>query len=419
MKKNQLVEKLPLSESFLDALNGSGIKSYQALFDHGDSLRKIEDLKRWELYLKGRKVTGITFKVDPKTAHIDLKVCQFNRHLQANRKQEKVIWIDEKGREHKIPISQMDKIRDQMPSLNDYVRDYQEIHPERDIIAAIPNGNVLWNDHFVSITDGTVYYRLEEPILERPYACLIIWNSSDVSMETIRFFPKNGRKEPYRIEAQGIDITEDIRCALSGQPVLQNGEPIDPGDIVHLFEDLRHPIGMPYLKGIPLSTDLLLEDLRKLKQAARGDIVELDLRELARESLQAGGYTEAKHGIREGEFMVSGGKVRIRYRSGIYPHFLMGVTEDQKVISILVEGKSGRKGITINEGAELLKEENATDGILICNGGDVTMDYHGERLVQSFIHRDHFSSVIIFARDKAWSERLRKVSIRSHQKVGI
>lgn len=90
--------------------------------------------------------------------------------------------------------------------------------------------------------------------------------------------------------------------------------------------------------------------------------------------------------------------------SGLFPHNMIGIAEDSNVISVLVTGWSNTAGLMLDKADRLFTDVKdkygiaIKDAILLDNGGDVMMEYHGKMVADSFMSppRDRLRAVILF-----------------------
>lgn len=86
---------------------------------------------------------------------------------------------------------------------------------------------------------------------------------------------------------------------------------------------------------------------------------------------------------REGDFYVDldRNEIAIKLLPAIYPHHIVGVTEEGKVINISICGLSGRSGITINKAKKLAVEAQLHDALIFDNGNDVVARIKGGHII--------------------------------------
>jgi exopolysaccharide biosynthesis protein len=89
------------------------------------------------------------------------------------------------------------------------------------------------------------------------------------------------------------------------------------------------------------------------------------------------------------------------FKEGVYPHHMIGVREDGKVLSVVVRGLSNRVGLTVLGAAAIMRQLGARDAVLIDNGRDVCMGYRREMVLGSLDGaRDCLRSMILFVGPK-------------------
>ena len=70
-------------------------------------------------------------------------------------------------------------------------------------------------------------------------------------------------------------------------------------------------------------------------------------------------------------------ELTVRLLPAIYPHHIVGIAGDGKVVSISICGQSGRSGITIEDAKDLCLDVGLVDALIFDNGNDVFARYEG------------------------------------------
>jgi exopolysaccharide biosynthesis protein len=82
---------------------------------------------------------------------------------------------------------------------------------------------------------------------------------------------------------------------------------------------------------------------------------------------------------------------------GIYPHNMVGISEDGKLLSVVTRGLSNRVGLTIRGAASLMAQLGARDALLLDNGADVMMSFDGAtRLGSRDAEQSRLRSILIY-----------------------
>lgn len=366
----------------------------------------------------------------------------FNKRLYADRKNDRLIL---KGKED-LGIGDMEIIRKKMQTIEGFIKDYEKEHEDKEVIAAIPASNVLWNDWFIAYSEGKLFHRFGEPVEERSYSMFVMREDGSASIENLRF--EQDGEEWIVKNKNDEDITDEVKYATFGQQILKDSDVEDITEISHQWDDLRHLILFPELrlkhqdlpypdeKGRGIFTfgqGYLLGHRKKrenINKAIKGKVIgvstkdlkkyvsadlDKDVSELTKEDIKntlaknLTGYTEvsSENKLQRGRgqyYVESADSVKIRFKQGPFSHTAIGVTDDGKVITVLISKTDVVGGATIKEVAEILKEQGAIRGLLLCNGLDVVMNWQGQRIFRGeeelFGRRDKFSSVILYVKDR-------------------
>ncbi|MDP8216144.1 MAG: fructose-bisphosphatase class III [Candidatus Kaelpia imicola] len=360
-----------------------------------------------------------------------------NNRLYANRLQN-VVEVDGAN---SIAMNDMNVVRNGMQTIDEYIAEYESKHSDKEVIAALPASNVLWNDWFVAYSEGTLYHRFNEPIDNRSYSTgysmFVVYNDGRVAIESLRF--ENNDQGLRVIKATSReDITDQINYATFGQQILRGGATRDITEISYQWDDLRHLIGFPEIRTLDSSLDYggsyflgkaeLLQD-----RAQNGDLVDRALKgetitlnnvltvlnadhfnsfggelevEVFKEYLKKSDYKEVDDPINVGEYCYdeSTDTMKIIFKRAPFSHTAIGLTEEGDIVTVSVGALTQGGGATIEEVAEILRSQGAINGLLLCNGMDVAVNWQSERIFSAEEHlwgkRDRFSSVILFVKDK-------------------
>ncbi|MDP8234153.1 MAG: hypothetical protein P9M06_05075 [Candidatus Saelkia tenebricola] len=293
----------------------------------------------------------------------------------------------------------------------DLVEQFQEAHPDEEIIAVLPNGNTMFNDWFVSFVNGELFYNTQEPIFKRTYSSLVVWEDGGISIEDINFEDVDASGQIKVINSLGgEDITDKILYTTFGQRLIKDGDVVNLVDIYDEFDDLGHLFYFPLIPvegreiiGGPL-VGKMHEDKTMVKAALEGEAIDFALEDLAgiaanelRERLNQSGYREVANSqnvINQGEYVIEDNNLSIKLIRNQYRHFIAGVKEGQ-LVTISILGKSGSHGATIEEAAEIAERHGLEDAVLLCNGRDVWLNHMGEWVEDT--GREGISSVIIIS----------------------
>ena len=74
-------------------------------------------------------------------------------------------------------------------------------------------------------------------------------------------------------------------------------------------------------------------------------------------------------------------EIVVRLLPAIYPHHIVGVRADGRVVNISICGQSGRSGITISDAKRLCRESDVTDALIFDNGNDVFARLRGGHVI--------------------------------------
>lgn len=315
-------------------------------------------------------------------------------------------------------------------------------------------GNVLQNLRSVAYVDRAPYMVVgERPDHPPPYACLVEYSYEStrrIGVELLLFNELGGCQQilKKRYLASPVEAAmaaepkfEDrIRWAVSGYPLVLEGEPTTLELTTRNVSDLRHVWKLPRLQKsmvqhlaaiskIPKAIERIefyfgfdeLREKRSFVRATRDEVVTLPLElwmtqewvetmctvcDINEETLRtlpsfdcarsvllfnpdevADDFTNNDYvrvGDKElvcerGQFYIDEERreLSVRLLPAIYPHHIVGIAADGRIVNISICGLSGRSGISI-EGAKMLAHDlELVDALIFDNGNDVFARYEG------------------------------------------
>lgn len=326
----------------------------------------------------------------------------------------------DKRPDEKMRDSTIEKMRDSTITYNDHISRFEDNDPDRrKVLAFVGNGNLLMNLWFVAWIKGELFHIKDEPIYRKkePYSSLVIWKDKRVTIENLWF-----RADRVKVDdpVSGGDITEEVIYTTYGQRLMKRGQFIAPLKIKEQYYDIRHLLLFPFFgeeKYFGLNEELE-RDEKKREKALKKQPVGLEFKGDAgklKEALSEKQYKEAEKVAEEGQYSISDRRLSITFKPGVFPHNMIAVAQDGKVISILVTGRSNTAGLMLDKADKLfeyIKNEHrivVKDAILLDNGADVMMRYLGKMVAQSFNLRDRLRSVILFVGSLGSKEGIRLI----------
>lgn len=376
----------------------------------------IEKLKKWE----GFPVRLFVLEINPKLVDIVVHVQEeWDRSVGIKRERGKEYTILRQGGRK---LFEAREIRQETITYGEHIRRFERANPQKMAVAFVGNGNLLFNPWFVAWLNGRLFCLKDEPFEKRVYSSLIVWKQGqefpvtigDIMYRNGRVFLANGQFEE--------DITDKIEYTTFGQRLVQDHKPIKVDKLLHQFYDLRHLLPALYYiaddSEYAFGFDQLYTNEGKKRLAVIKQPVNLRLKidtdrgsltadpQRLRRVLSEADFEEVVDFYsvqKEGQYFISphDEMITIKYKSNIYPHSMLGVTDEGMVLCIVVTGLSGRAGICIERASELLVELGVKDAILLSNGGDVMMQYFGEMVVKSSENRRRVRSALLFVKDRA------------------
>lgn len=331
------------------------------------------------------------------------------------------------------------------PSYDDKFRkDYQGL----EIIGQQGCGDLTMNLWYVAYirsaftkNEKVLIHLFEEPIFDRTYTCLVKWrrNGKVTIEEDVRLDPYKTSPRSLNIKERCVDVDDEVEFAVSGKPVIRNGETVDFATVVHQFSDMRHLFQLPNLNppdGRPrfffgrtweegdvwLGEKQLLDD-RNLQRAAIKEAVILDRlysgmgasEEQVRDSMESAGYEleqDTRASLTEGKWrfiLENRNLIEVCLKPAVYPWGIIGVDEEDKhVLAFACNGHQGRSGYTLKEACNKFIDVTKKNGkpikhaLLMDEGNDVFQKVKINGVLEERIplRRRRLRASFIFARKK-------------------
>lgn len=282
----------------------------------------------------------------------------------------------------------------------------------------------------------------ETPFLTGPkgrkYSCLVIRKKGlkpRANIETLCF--ETGLS-PRIMSEEGIEITHEIDCATFGQQIVRDGKVIDLDTLIQdarasKWYDLRQLILFPRIPRRSQEQQRWIDgglasfwdqqgalDEGAVEAALLGRVRVVDVAQFLRDgsdvasAMQQKGYKEVSNPQLAGEYRLDGAILRVVFLPGIYPHSMVGIREDGKLLWVGVKGLSNRAGVTVIGAAEVMKRLGAVQALVVDNGGDVRLDIGGQTFLPSAEGRNRFRSLLILRSDGPGT-----VSLGDHLRLSI
>jgi len=328
-----------------------------------------------------------------------------------------------------------------------------EQDPKYKKVTSYAHGNFMMNEWFLIYDGGSrkVYHRQGEPIFNRIYSMLVIWQDGKVSSENITFKKSEVNGEVQIIlDSKNNGRIAEIKTAFFGQRILENGGVTPLSKLYNQFDDLFHLFIFPqfmeesdgkisYGESIgerELFVDLPYEnnfvDRNLLRTVLANDgFLDLDIKDyllrhsqedIRMKALNSRGYSEkfTDGDLIEGEYRISGNQLQVRLIKSKYPHNLIGITESGNIVMFNFTGnKKQGAGYTISELQEIIILKNAARSdplvhvFMLANSRDVFKRVNGKMISKesSSNPRSHHSAVIVVAQRKNGADAsLNKIS---------
>lgn len=289
--------------------------------------------------------------------------------------------------------SRLDALRTGLPEM---IAAYEAKHPDQEVVAALPNGNLGFNAWFVGVADGRVFYKADEPLAERTYDLLIFRPDGSWSVRAVRFVNRRGERGVFAAEDER-DLSAEVRHGLYGQRIVKDGV-LNLEAVSDQFDDLRHLLRFPMFDlpgsrqlhlGFNDDTGEMYLDQERVRDAVQGRPVALSLQPLRTHGISPEKHAEvfAAWGYRDltgrkdptalepGEYLVDEerGTLTMAFLPGTHPHSLFGVTKDGRLLMAVVPGRTHFAGARLAELAEQLIAQGARDVFLWANGKDALL----------------------------------------------
>lgn len=330
-----------------------------------------------------------------------------------------------------------DNIRKGVWTVEEHLLRYSSIHRDQSILGWVGNGNLLNNPHFVAFVrysdrEQLFHLKSEEPLLKVRdgwrYSCLVVKREgyqAKVSIENLHFKYQKGLPRVFSAIDE-TDVTDEIEYATFGQRLIDNGQLLDVDQLCDMakneqFYDLRHlllfgrlPFGEKRWMDAGLAAFWNQEGRLKDKElvaAIKGEPISLNVSQFSEKdvvkALLDKGYKRSENVSKQGHFKLEKGELTIVFRYGIYPHNMIGIRKDGKLLSVVIRGLSNRVGVTIFGASKIMKMLGAEDALLIDNGGDVMMSFGDEIALGSAEgERKKLKSMILFVARKDQKEEI-------------
>ncbi|MBI4971589.1 MAG: protein kinase [Candidatus Omnitrophica bacterium] len=319
------------------------------------------------------------------------------------------------------------KLRKPMDKL---IKDYEAANPDKEVLAALPNGNLGYNDWFVGVSEGKdrkVYRHARERYDEKPYDMLVTKIDGTVSIMTLKFKDSKGQAGIFDVfDAEEKDQSQEIKSAIYGQRIIKNGK-FNLDAVADQFDDLRHLLRLPVFEfglekfsggqlclGFSDGSGELYKDKKKLGRAVRGEVVTLSLDPLKRldvsdelrdQVFSEWGYKnmtgqKTPSTLQVGEYLIDKtvNTISIRFSAGVHPHSIFGVTEKGNLVVAAVPGETHFEGAQLKDVANVLISQKVQDAFLWANGKDVIMKVGDQKVVTAQDARGDAIEVLLFVR---------------------
>ena len=355
-----------------------------------------------------RQLNVAYLKLDPERVKLAISV-QEELHSRAAMDHSQGTWVVD-GQ----PVQDWSAVKKR---ISDHIRDYQGANPQHRIIGVFGNGNLFANDWFITYVHGKLFHRQGEPVEDRVYSCLVARQNGMVTIEDLQFSHEPSGWKVWAVSCgTRRDITQEVSVATYGQRVLQEEVALSSEELLYgQFSNLRHLLVLPGIRSpigrehVFSSQELLDHDHPdRLRAAVRGEAVRAGGLEFSGltvsaeqrdEAFRAWGYTQVEsedHVANRGEYYVhDDGSMTIKFKESVNSLTVVGVDPQGQVIVATVPGRTSREGVTFQEAAELIKAQGAHNAIVLSQGGDVFLSYHGNDIVPSWSGRTFMTSVVL------------------------
>lgn len=308
--------------------------------------------------------------------------------------------LDENGRLIESPtvIHDMLSVKKQFWHWKEHQRRFEEENPDKQVVAFSSNGNCGSNPYYIA-SDGKNILHLNSETEKMRDGRMYSLVSADMNPD---FFGAVEMSHQQTLSEKDMRYFGQL---ATGIPLVTLGEPLGKNGLISLIHegkiyDLGHMFRFGYIKykesWVNLGyngffTDGKL-DFEKVAAGVNQEVIEninigAFAEDEARKSMEGKGYVfvaRPKNG-HSGEFTIRDGQMDIVFLSGIYPHSMLGLTEDGRMISAAIRALGNRAGGTDYLGAaEIMANLGCDEAILCDNGGDTVNGFaSGEFFTQT------------------------------------
>jgi hypothetical protein len=324
-------------------------------------------------------------------------------------------------------------VRSRVPLIEELMNEFLREHPGSEIETVTGNENLFYNAPIVTLIGDKIYYAIGEDVQARNYPMYVVWPDGRNTIEenvTFRFLGED--KQRVRVYVDGN--TASVNYATVVQ-LIKNEKgfvyPNPQNGLAYFYDDIKHLFSMPFFgyehhgvsglmcDGIFFMADQFLTDKTRInryfaepftKQEFNLTAALIDRRgreleggwkiapDLLRDGLSKSGYVPDDFEIDSVRNVIS-----IRLKESVYPFHIVGVTQSGKVKEIVVEGLSGRIGVSIREAAKLSEKEGLVKAGIVDQGLTVRLDVDGEPIVKSMVDAadplgPHATSLIVYVK---------------------
>ena len=406
-----------------------------------------EEYNTKRLPLRGEKQEEVIgdvhiLRVDPKRVNMHLSPQEELNRSSGIRRDGAIMYrvIDGKN-----ALDTVDDMRKDIITIKDHRNRYRALNPNEVVFANTGFGNLLMNKYVVSweaqeeFEGGLLYHVDDEDIEGREYYCGVYYkNNKGFAIKRMRFNKmSDGYYRAIDVDDGDKDITDELEWAGAGQSVVYKGEAQSIHNSWDQYHDIRHLVHLPFVlvegteKGAHFGVEQFIDHNNNPRMQMIQKIInkepvvfamELSVitedgipesHKLTAKGLRAGsanGVFEEK-GYRkvdgldklkeQGDYFIDEfNKLHIILFYGIYPHHFLCVTEHGKLLDVVVDGRSNRVGLNVDEAGTWLKKNvdpNITGAIIVDNGGDILMQYKGRNEVA---YRDNFTSTVQYSKTR-------------------
>ena len=410
--------------------------AHYSIFDGNNHLNSISgitiDQERYPFDAGGQKVTTITLDLDKGHIGYSLVTPLAVKIHPVDRDTSNILVQDVFGNFHTKGLFQ---VLEYAWTDTQHRTSFEKYHPYLKVVLhASKDNHVFLNASSVRWYQGAFYGPCNGDWETRSYSCLLVYKDNTVCISDVDFHKTT--ENDMRILLKKEDITDKVVLAVGGYSLLDDhGTFTGLAGCVESFDDLRHIFQcalITHSDDSSISKDLagggiffpmgqLQNNNRQLSyQALQGPVL-LDcvvspnillFPKLLREKLNALGYSEKTtkaQVTQRGNYYFQRNKIYIFIKLSPYPHTVLGITQDGKLISIVMSGKSSRLGPTIEEAAKIAQQKGLVSAIIFVSGGDSDV---------SIREGDHFKAIHSspHGRERALGSLI--FAVRKNQRLG-